>query len=372
MNIDVAIIGASTSGLYAAELLATAGRQVAVFERRPELEAARRTLIVTPGFHRVAPDFPAEAVLHRLHGLELQAGEASARVELTDPDLIVDRTFLIDYWAERAQKAGAQLCLGMSLTGMKGRAGRAELTFTSPGSESRTVNAPTVIGADGATSSVAELGGLRPAPRVPLLQAEVALPDGWDPDVTRVWFDDTTRFFYWLIPESETHGVIGLAAGSGEPIRPTLERTLEHWGLEPLGLQSAQVALFHPRLKRHTELDGTSLYLVGDAAGDVKVSTVGGTVTGLRAAEAVAEHLITGTSVSKLSRDLQWELRLHWLARAMLERLDTTGYERLVQTLNPAMLKLLADNDRDRLTHWAWRLPLAQPRLFTVPFYRRS
>jgi hypothetical protein len=36
------------------------------------------------------------------------------------------------------------------------------------------------------------------------------------------------------------------------------------------------------------------------------------------------------------------------------------------------MVKLLAENDRDRLHLWAWKLPFKQPRLLAVPFYRRA
>lgn len=371
LTYDVAIIGASTSGLYAAELLASAGRRVGVFERRPNLEAARRTLIVTPGFQRVV-DVPEEAILHRLTYLDLRAGEQETRVELRDPDLIVERSFLIRHWAARAEKAGADLNLGMSLESIRGTESGAELLFSGDGSDDRRVHALNVIGADGAASTVAQSSGMRLAPRVPLMQAEVRLPDGWDPRVTEVWFDDTTRFFYWLIPESDTHGVVGLAAGSGDPIRPTLETTLERMGLEALDYQSAQIALYHPRLKRQTKLGNASIFLVGDAAGDVKVSTVGGTVTGLRAAEAVSEHILTGKSLGSLTRGLQWELRLHWYVRFLLERLDTDGYEQLVENVNPAMIDLLAGNDRDRLHLWAWKLPFKQPRLMAVPLYRRS
>lgn len=371
MKYDIAIIGASTSGLYAAELLALAGRRVGVFERRSNLAAARRTLIVTPAFSRVL-DVPDESILHRLTYLDLQAGQQEARVELQDPDLIVERSYLMRHLADRAERAGAEINFGMSLKSITGTDVGAELVLGVEGADEQRVVADNVIGADGAASTVARCSGLRLAPRVPLMQAEVKLPDGWDPMVTKVWFDDTTRFFYWIIPESNSHGVVGLAAGDGDQIRPILEATLERMDLEALDYQSAQIALFHPKLKRQTQLGDAPIFLIGDAAGDVKVSTVGGTVTGFRAAEAVSEHILTGKSLATLTRGLQWEMRMHWYIRFLLERLDTDGYERLVGSVNPAMADLLAKNDRDRLARWAWKLPFKQPRLFTVPFYRRS
>lgn len=184
MKYDIAIIGASTSGLYAAELLALAGRRVGVFERRSNLAAARRTLIVTPAFSRVL-DVPDESILHRLTYLDLQAGQQEARVELQDPDLIVERSYLMRHLADRAERAGAEINFGMSLKSITGTDVGAELVLGVEGADEQRVVADNVIGADGAASTVARCSGLRLAPRVPLMQAEVKLPDGWDPMVTK-------------------------------------------------------------------------------------------------------------------------------------------------------------------------------------------
>ena len=64
MKIDVAIIGASSSGLYAAWLLARAGRRVGVFERNTALNPAQRTLIVTPEFSLALGPLSDDIVLH--------------------------------------------------------------------------------------------------------------------------------------------------------------------------------------------------------------------------------------------------------------------------------------------------------------------
>ena len=58
LRYDVAVVGASTSGLYAAEQLARSGLSVGVFERQKELEPARRTYIITPQLRRLACSVP--------------------------------------------------------------------------------------------------------------------------------------------------------------------------------------------------------------------------------------------------------------------------------------------------------------------------
>ena len=368
MKYDVAVIGGSTSGLYAAELLASAGLSVGVFERRENLDAARRTLIVTPALQRVVGTLPDEATVHRVRFMDLEAGGEQSRIEFQDPDLVVERSYLIRYWADRARRAGAEFHFGMRFNSFRADGPGTTMRFGNNGSDQGTAYARIVLGADGANSKVALSSGLRLPPRVPLVQAEVALPSGWDPAATRVWFDDTTRFFYWLIPESEERGVLGLAGEFGAPIRPVLDEFLGRLGLEALNYQSAQVALYRPGLKQHVLAGTTSVFLVGDAAGHVKISTIGGTVTGLWGAKAVAEHILTGAPLRRGLRDLNRELMAHWYARLVLERIGDHGYQQLIRALNPSVRALLAKNDRDSLSSWVWKLPLYQPRLLALPF----
>ena len=59
---DVLVVGASSAGLRAAELLALQGQRVLVLERRSALDQIDRTWIVTPHLHRVLGYLPNEAL----------------------------------------------------------------------------------------------------------------------------------------------------------------------------------------------------------------------------------------------------------------------------------------------------------------------
>ena len=65
--------------------------------------------------------------------------------------------------------------------------------------------------------------------------------------------------------------------------------------------------------------------MVGDAAGQVKVTTVGGTVTGIEGANAAARAILKRTSYRHELSSLKRELDLHWFIRVMLDRLDNRG-----------------------------------------------
>lgn len=372
---DVIIIGASSSGLYAAELLARAGKKVAVVECQKQVDPARRTLIVTPEIRRLLGPLSPPAKLHSIHIMALSAGEVYEEIRFDDPDPIVERNGLASLLERRAREAGTEILLGHRFLGFSGCHSHLEVRLANGNGEERLRAGEGIIGADGVSSGVARAAGIEHAPSVPIIQAEITLPEDWDPRITRVWFDaEDTRFFYWLIPEDETQGVLGLVGDDGPQARRSLEAFLAREGLRPRAYQAAQVALHHPRLRPWARLGEIPVYLVGDAAGQVKVTTVGGTVPGFLGARAAVRALLRGTSYRAELRGLKKELDLHWWIRWWLDRLDNRGYARLIQTLSSPLREFLARHNRDRFAPVAWKLPFVEPRLLTLArhFLRRK
>jgi len=367
VNFDVVIIGASTAGLYAGECLARAGKKVGLFERQRELKPARRTLIVTPLLRQVLGTLPDEVVLHKIEVMAVATANKELSIPLKDPDLIVERAKLTHWLASRFQAAGGELFLGHRFKALQKTRDGLGISLQTTQSELFVGAREAVIGADGVRSKVAEEAGIPKPHSLPIVQAEVILPSDWDPSVTKVWFDTKeTRFFFWLIPESSTKGVVGLIGDRDGQARESLRRFLALHNLEPEAYQAAQVALYHPRLKPWTRIGEIPVYLVGDAAGQVKVSTVGGTVSGFLGARAAARTVLTGRSYRAQLRGVKRELNVHWLLRLVLDRLDDRGYDQLVSTVTPRVRNFLSRYDRDSMGRVVWRLPILEPRLLKV------
>ncbi len=367
MNFDVVIIGASTAGLYAAECLALAGKKVGLFERQRELRPARRTLIVTPLLRKVLGTLPKEMILHEIEVMAVASSNTELSIPLKEPDLIVERSRLMGWLASRFEGAGGRLFRAHRFRGFQKTDDGLEISFHTSQGESSVLAREAVIGADGVHSSVAKAAGISKPDTVPIVQAEVALPSGWDPSVTKVWFDiEESRFFFWLIPESLSQGVVGLIGDNGLKTRESLKRFLVYHNFEPKAYQAAQVALYSPRLKPWTRIGRTPVYLVGDAAGQVKVSTVGGTVSGFLGAQAAAQALLNGRPYRAHLRQAKRELNVHWLLRLLLDRLDSRGYDHLLSTVSSRVRDFLSQHDRDSMDAVIWRLPILEPRLLTV------
>jgi len=363
-KLRVAVVGGSAAGLFTASLLARQGADVRVFERIETLEPAARTLIVTHRMRDLLGTAAERSVVNEIRRFELFTDGRSATVTLQHPDLIIERRSLIQQLAADAQAAGASLELGRWFHSLSPNSKGLVLEVERAADGGREeVHADAVVGSDGAASRVARAAGWVPLDTVPLVQAMVALPKDMSPDTARVWFvPQDTPYFYWLIPESPTRGALGLIGEAGPDTRRHLENFLERRRLEPLEFQGARIPAYKRWIPVRRRMGKGFVYLVGDAAAQVKVTTVGGIVTGFRGALGVAEAILNGGASRELRR-LRRELDLHLLLRRSLHDFQQADYSRLVDLLNDPAKKSLAEYSRDEAWKILWRVCLSQPRL---------
>ncbi len=364
---QVAVVGGSAAGFFTAYLLARAGRNVQVFERAEHLDPTPRTLIVTSRMRDLLGPVGERSVVNEIRRFELFTDGRAASVPLQRPDLIIERASLIRGLAEQAQQAGAQVQLGRRFVGLEGNGGDLCLTMERSRDGAREqIRAGTLVGADGAVSKVAQSAGWPRQETVPLIQAIMRLPEGYPADSVRIWFvPDDTPYFYWLIPESPTRGALGLIGEDGQETRRCLERFLEKRRFIPLSFQGARIPVYTGWVPVARQVGPGRVYLVGDAAGQVKVTTVGGIVTGFRGALGVAEAILNGGHSREL-RALRRELDLHLLLRKTLHQFKQADYSRLVDLLNASARRSLSLYTRDDAARVLWHSCLSQPRLLLL------
>jgi digeranylgeranylglycerophospholipid reductase len=366
-NQPIAVVGGSAAGLFTASLLARRGVPVRVFECAESLDPVSRTLIVTHKLRSLLGAAAAGSVVNEIRRFELFTDGRSATVGLNHPDLIIERSTLIRGLADEAQQAGAELNLGRRFLGLhsNGAGLVVEVERGADGAREE-IRTQTVIGGDGAASRVAKAAGWPPQETVPLVQAIVPLPKDMSPDTVRVWFvPDDTPYFYWLIPESPTRGALGLIGESTVETRKHLERFLEKRHLEPTSFQGARIPVYKGWVPVERRVGQGKVYLVGDAAGQVKVTTVGGIVTGFRGALGVAEAILNGGDSAELRR-LQRELDMHLLLRRSLHHFQQADYSRLVDLLNTSALSKLGEYSRDDALKVLFQICISQPRLILM------
>jgi len=364
----VIIIGASISGLYTATLLARQGVDVTVYDRMKVLGGPSRTLIVTGKITEVLDPLPEEMVLNQVKYLELFSKSRSARLELSYPDLIVERRRFVEMFARMAEEAGVRMILGHQFEGFAQFGRKVGVTVRNlETNETKQISADFLIGADGVHSAVSQAASCNGHRVAALVQARVALPENGEGDTYRVWFDtNRTNYFFWLIPESDQVAAVGLIADDASQAKARLIEFLQEKQLEAIEFQSSIVPMHQFGNANGTVDPNRNVFVVGDAAAQVKVTTVGGVVPGLYGAKALAQAILDGRNYRKELSGLKMELHLHLLVRHVLNRFSDQDYDALIGMLDGGLKDVLQEWTRDELTQCFLRMIWAQPRLITL------
>jgi len=358
---EVIVVGGSAAGFSTATHLANGGKAVRVLESRPDLDPVSRTLIVTDHFRGQVNGAGSASIVNEIRRLELFTDGRSAMISLKRPDLIIERSRLIRALRAEAEAAGARIEYNTRFLGLAPNGSGLRVEADRAGRRVE-LDARSLVGADGAVSRVARAAGWPPVETVPLVQALVRLPKDCPADTTRIWFiPDDTPYFYWLIPESPERAALGVIGEQGRDTKRAFDRFLEKKGFEPLEWQGARIPVYRQWVPIRRTVGNGEVYLVGDAAAQVKVTTIGGIVTGLRGARGVADAIL-GNSRSEL-RALRRELATHWLIRRALHYFRQEEYRQLVDILNVSTRESLAEINRDEATRLLWNVVRRQPRL---------
>jgi flavin-dependent dehydrogenase len=300
--------------------------------------------------------------------MRMYAGSASKEVKLASPDLIIERSRMLPLLAARAARAGAELIMDTDVRTIRDAGSGIDVAIRDRrGTAERTLQTSHIVGADGVQSTVGRLFNVKPQRTVPIVQAKVDLPAGFDPDITEIWFErNRTRFFFWLIPESTTTGALGVIAEHPETARGLLDRFMAERGYKALEYQGALIPLHQPFRQSDWKLKGGRVLLVGDAAAHVKVTTVGGLVSGLWGAQAAVDALLTNTTYSKQLRSLNAELHVHDFIRWVMDRFSHADYEQMLGLLGHGLQVALGRNNRDSVARSKWSILAAEPRMVTL------
>lgn len=324
------------SGLYASLLLARGGHGVKVLEEG-EGPLPPRRLIVTQALREEFPDL-VPRVLYEVRAYKFVGPGSEAIIPLRASDLVVERRDLAQLLLSMCREVGVEVLWGRSFSALRD----GEVLFRGPTGEG-VLAADRVIAADGARSRVRRAFG-EALPLVYLRQAKVKRPKGFEDGVSVIWFrPELTPYFLWFFQDSPDTGVLGLIAPSRAEGQKALEEFLGHGPWEASGFEEGWVSLYRPGLRPQA---GRVLFL-GDAAGHVKNSTVGGAVAGLRAASACARAILRGTDYPRELGPLTRELWVHYVVRRILSGLTGHDYDRIIRALEEP--KGLGSLSRDRL-----------------------
>ena len=126
-------------------------------------------------------------------------------------------------------------------------------------------------------------------------------------------------------------------------------------------MQAGTIPVYHPKQKLNKE----NCYLLGDAAGYVKATTLGGLVPALKQAEILVDCVKNNKDYQKECRVLAKRLKLHLILRNILDKFSNKDWDRLVTYIKqPKIQKVLQKYTRDNPIPLVSKTLLREPRFF--------
>jgi len=354
----ITIIGAGPIGSHTAYLLSKKCQEVQILEEHETIgKPVQCTGIVTKSIEELLP-IRKEFLINRLKKAAIHAPDGNC-VEIKLDELVLDRTRFDSYLAEKARKAGAKIMLKSRATGItRNKGNEIRIKYSQEGRD-KTTNTDVLIGADGPNSIVSRFIGNEKQQKSWIgVQAVVDMPV--DKNTYSVYFgDDIPGFFGWVVPEDEMTARVGIA--TTENPRQVFQKFMKRFeNCKVLNMQGGLIPKYDP----HLNLQNGNAYIVGDAATQVKATTGGGIVPGLKAAECLARSITQKTSYSFESKKIQRELKISLLLRNILDRFNETDYNRLIEIMDkPEMKKILNEESRDAPSRLLFKSILKSPEL---------
>ncbi|MBW2989725.1 NAD(P)/FAD-dependent oxidoreductase [Candidatus Woesearchaeota archaeon] len=350
----VSIIGAGPAGCYTASLLAEAGKDVQLFEEHKEIGSpVRCTGLVTSSIKEVLK--PKESsIMNRISDVRIISKNTSLDLKLKEKNLVLDRKSFDNDLADLAIAKGAKIFLNCRFIDNK-----KNLIKVSYSQKKETIlKTDYLIGADGPLSSVEK----RNFPEnkksfMTGLQAIVRLKND-----NCIEFYPSLGTFSWVVPENKEICRIGSASYTNP--KYAFKELLKLKSIENKSIiekQGGLIPLYDPKLK--TKKD--NVFLVGDAASQVKATTGGGIIQGLKAAGSLASSIIKQKDYEKgWKKEIGKGLWLHLKMRSIMDKFKDDDWNHLIETFKKDKPKDIIESfDRDHPTKLMSKLVLNEPRL---------
>ncbi len=358
---SIAIIGAGPVGCYTAYLLAKKGFNVEIYEEHSEVGAPFQcTGLLTNEINKIM-DLDKSVINNRLKKVKVVCNGASAEIPVDE--IVVSRPKFDKFFAKKAIEAGAKLFLSCRLESIED--GILKIKDIK-NNKIKEIEPDHIIGADGPFSRVAKFTGLYQNRKF-FSGVQSRIKGNYDLDTYEAYFGkDYPGFFAWIVPESDTTARIGYVAEKDESIKGIDNKFISGKCLDS---QNGMIPIY-----KKIKVQKGNVYLVGDAALQVKATTAGGIIQGLKAARILAYCIEKNKNYNKKIKPLNRELWLHLKLKNVLSKFKDDDFVKLINLINQEKIKvILSAYSRDKPIPLVLNLLLKEPRfLYFLRYLLRS
>lgn len=352
----ITIVGAGPAGSYLGYLLAKQGKEVTIFEEHSQVGSpVQCTGIVT---HSIEKFFKLknEVIAKKLDKVVVVS--KTNKITVSVDEIVMWRDKLDRFVADMAQNEGVNILLNHKFIGLEGK--NTVIAKDKKSKKIKKIKTDAVVGADGPYSAVAKAAYMNSGSKNYLgMQAKVKL--AMDTTAFETHFgNDFPNFFGWCVPESED--TVRLGIGCFENAQEHFYRFLKSrtGKKDVLRWESGLIPLYNPK----KIIQKGDVYLIGDAASQVKSTTGGGIIPSLKAAHTLCDCIINSKDYNKeFKKQSGKELLLHLRIRNILNKFSDKDYDKLLNLMNQEKVrKILKKYDRDTPIPLVANLLLKEPR----------
>ena len=353
----ITIIGAGPAGSYLAYLLAKKGKKVTLVEEHEKIGMPVQCTGIITGSIEKFVKLPNNIIANKCKKVVVVS--KNNKITANTDEIVMWRNKFDEFMANMAMDAGVKLLINHQFINFNGK--NAIKLKDKKNNKTKEIITDYIIGADGPSSTVAKTSGLNPKIKFYIgMQAKVKLKTNLD-EFETYFGNDFPNFFGWVVPESED--VVRLGLGSHQNTKDYFYKFLKNRAKkEILCWESGIFPIYDP--KKIIQKD--NIYLIGDAATQVKATTGGGIIPSLKAAQTLSDCIIKNKDYNKeFKKQSGKELLLHLKIRNILNKFQDKDYDYLLSLMNQKRIKkVLKKYDRDTPIPLVLNLLLKEPRFF--------
>jgi geranylgeranyl reductase family protein len=359
----VTIIGGGPAGSYLAYLLAKKGKEVTLLEEHDKIGSPVQCTGIVTGSIEKFVKLRKNVIANRLSKV-IVISENNKTIAKVD-EIVMWRDKFDEFMEEKAQDEGVKVLLNHQFLGFNGK--NSLKIKDKNNNKIKNIKTDVIVGADGPSSSVAKAAGIATKNRYYIgMQAKVKLK--MDNDSFETHFGTAfPDFFGWVVPESENTARIGLGAinNAKDYFYKFLEKRTGKKNI--LCWESGIIPIYNPR----QIIQKNNVYLIGDAASQVKATTGGGIIPSLKAASTLCDCILNKKDYNKeFKKKSGRELKLHLKIRNVLNKFSDKDYDKLIKLMSQEKVKkILKKYDRDTPIPLVLNLLLKEPRFLLYGRY---
>lgn len=349
----VTVIGAGPAGSYVALNLAKKGYSVTIYEDHDQVGIPFQCTGLTTSPLTNFIKLNKNVHINTIKRFKVfSPNNSMVEFKLKEPEIVLDRIGFDKFLAEKAVESGAKLQLSNRF--IKNTEKEIEVK-TKEGIKN--IPYDYLIGADGPFSAVAKSNYLF-GKRKYMTGYQARIKMEMETDVIEVFLG--YGVFAWIVPEPENIVRIGLVTEDPNPVE-IYNKLLKNRLNEPPKTLDYQTGLI-PIYDQKIQTQKNNIFLVGDAATQVKASTLGGIIPGMRAGLKITEAIEKKQSYPELSKDLNRDLWIHLKIYETMKKFKENDFDNLLYcTAKPKVKELIETFNRDYPSKFAIQLLLHQP-----------